>query len=136
MSAPLLNQQWRLAARPEALPDRSHWSWTEQAVEPLQAGEVLVEVQYVSLDPAMRGWMNAGRSYIDGVEVGDVMRAAAGGRVVESSFDGISAGQSVVGLLGVQRYAVVDGRRLLVADLKMAPLAKRVGGHTPRRSQK
>ena len=77
---PRRNHQVRLAARPSGLPRRSDWSFTEEPVPAPGAGEFVVAISHISLDPAMRGWMNAGASYIDPVEIGDVMRAGAVGR--------------------------------------------------------
>ena len=71
----LVNHQFRLAARPVGLPKASDWSYTEEPVREPGEGEVLVKVLHLSLDPAMRGWMNEGRSYIAPVGIGDVMRA-------------------------------------------------------------
>ena len=59
-----VNHQFRLAARPVGLPKRSDWSLTEEPAPEPSDGEFLVEILYISLDPAMRGWMNEGRSYI------------------------------------------------------------------------
>ena len=60
----LTNHQVRLAARPVGLPRRSDWSFTSEPVAEPDAGGVLVQTLSLSLDPAMRGWMNEGRSYI------------------------------------------------------------------------
>src|SRR6185369_10438057 len=77
------NHQIRLAARPIGLPKATDWQTTSEPVaEP--AGGVLVKVLTLSLDPAMRGWMNEGRSYIKPVEIGEVMRAGGVGRVIAS----------------------------------------------------
>ena len=79
-----VNHQFRLAARPVGLPKPSDWSYTEEPVAEPGDGEVLVKIAYVSLDPAMRGWMNDGRSYIPPVGIGEVMRAFAVGEVIAS----------------------------------------------------
>ncbi|MGO9851444.1 MAG: NADP-dependent oxidoreductase, partial [Steroidobacteraceae bacterium] len=77
-----VNHQYRLAARPVGLPKPSDWSYTEEPVAEPGEGEVLVKNLYVGLEPAMRGWMNEGRSYIPPVGIGEVMRAFAAGRVI------------------------------------------------------
>src|SRR5688572_25887345 len=77
-----INHQFRLAARPVGMAKRSDFSWTEEPVPEPKEGELVVEILYVSLDPAMRGWMNEGRSYIPPVALGEVMRAGGAGRVV------------------------------------------------------
>ena len=79
-----MNRQFRLAARPVGLPKPSDWQLTEETPAPLQDGEVRVRVLYLSLDPAMRGWMNEGKSYIRPVAIGEVMRAGGVG-IVEAS---------------------------------------------------
>lgn len=117
-----INHQIRLAARPVGLPQRSDWNFTEEPVRPPGAGEVLVRVLYLSLDPAMRGWMNEGRSYIAPVAVGDVMRAGAAGKVIASNHPQFAAGDYVTGALGVQEYALSDGKGLVKVDPKVAPL--------------
>ena len=79
-----INHQIKLAARPVGLPKRSDWQFTETPIPEPRDGEVLTRVLYLSLDPAMRGWMNEGKSYIAPVGIGDVMRAGAVGKVVAS----------------------------------------------------
>lgn len=117
-----VNHQIRLAARPVGLPKRSDWRFTEEAVPQPGAGQVLVKVLYVSLDPAMRGWMNEGRSYIAPVAIGEVMRAGAAGRIVASNHPRFAVGDYVTGALGVQEYALSDGQGLFKVDPNLAPL--------------
>jgi NADPH-dependent curcumin reductase len=76
----------------------------------------------VSLDPAMRGWMNDARSYVPPVAIGEVMRAFAVGRVIDSRHPDLTVGDHVSGVLGVQEYAVVDRRGLNKLDPALAPL--------------
>jgi NADPH-dependent curcumin reductase CurA len=117
-----VNHQIRLAARPVGLPKRSDWNFTEEAVRPPAAGEFLVRVQYISLDPAMRGWMNEGRSYIAPVALGEVMRAGAAGCVIESKHPQFAVGDCVTGGFGVQEYALSDGKGVVRVDPRIAPL--------------
>jgi NADPH-dependent curcumin reductase len=117
----LINHQIRLAARPVGMPKRSDWAFTEEAVAQPSAGEVLVKVLYLSLDPAMRGWMNAGKSYIRPVEIGEVMRAGAVGRVIASGDAKFPVGAAVVGGFGVQEYACVNSSEVTLIDLRLAP---------------
>lgn len=76
----------------------------------LKDGEVLVRVEYVSLDPAMRGWLRDARSYLPPVQIGEVMRAGGVGVIVASKFPGLSKGDQVSGTLGWQQYARVPGK--------------------------
>ncbi|MGH2870418.1 MAG: NADP-dependent oxidoreductase [Solirubrobacteraceae bacterium] len=117
-----VNHQIRLAARPVGLPKDSDWELTEEPVADPGDGEVVVKVKYLSLDPAMRGWMNDGRSYIAPVEIGAVMRAGAAGEVVASNFDGLSPGDHISGMLGAQEYATVSGKGVTKVDPSVAPL--------------
>ncbi len=103
-----MNRQVRLAARPESLPKDSDWQFTAEPVAEPGEGGVLVEVTHLSLDPAMRGWMNEGRSYIAPVAIGEVMRAGGVGRVLASNHAGFAPGDAVSGLFGVQEVVNVS----------------------------
>jgi NADPH-dependent curcumin reductase CurA len=101
---------------------RTDFDYTEEALPDPADGQMLVQVLYISLDPAMRGWMNEGRSYVPSVAIGDVMRAIGIGRVVESKNPKFTAGDFVSGLFGVQEYAISDGRGVTPANPALAPL--------------
>ena len=83
-------------------------------------GSFVVETSHLSIDPAMRGWMNAGPSYVPPVEVGEVMRAGAVGRVTASEHPGFAEGDYVYGAFGVQEYALSDGQGVSVIDTSLA----------------
>jgi NADPH-dependent curcumin reductase CurA len=116
-----MNHQVRLAARPSGLPERSDWELTEEPIPTPGPGELVTAISHVSLDPAMRGWMNAGASYIEPVEIGDVMRAATVGRVLTSEHSGFGPGDHVYGTFGVQEYALSDGKGVMKIDPSLAP---------------
>lgn len=116
------NRQFRLAARPVGLPKASDWEFVTEPARAPGEDEVLVGVEYLSLDPAMRGWMNEGKSYIAPVKIGDVMRAGGVGKVISSSAPGFAAGDFVSGSLGIQAFATVRGKDLIKIDPKLAPL--------------
>ncbi len=99
-----VNHQCRLAARPVGLPTAANWQFTEEPVAEPGEGGVLVQVLALSLDPAMRGWMNEGKSYIAPVGIGDVMRAGGVGVVVASKNPAFPVGCHVTGSPGVQEY--------------------------------
>jgi len=122
-----VNHQFQLAARPVGLPKPSDWHYAEVPVAEPGEGEVLVKVQYISLDPAMRGWMNDGRSYIAPVGIGDVMRSFSAGEVIASNDPDVAVGEHVGGLLGVQEYAVAHGKGVFKVDTKLAPLPVYLG---------
>ena len=125
--ASLTNHQVRLAARPQGEAKRSDWNFTTEAVADPGPGGFVVKTLYLSLDPAMRGWMNEGRSYIAPVGIGDVMRAFAAGEVVASNDPDIAVGDHVGGLLGVQEYAVAHGKAVFKLDTSLAPLPVYLG---------
>jgi NADPH-dependent curcumin reductase len=100
-----LNHQVRLAARPMGLPQPSDWQHTSEPVGECPAGGIVVKTLLLSLDPAMRGWMNEGKSYIAPVEIGAVMRAGGIGRVVASQHAGFAVGDLLSVGCGVQEYA-------------------------------
>ncbi len=117
-----INHQFRLAARPEGMPKQSDWDFTEEAVPDPAEGELLVKVLYISLDPAMRGWMNEGKSYVPPVAIGEVMRAIDVGQVVATRNPDFAEGDFVTGLFGVQQYALAKGEGTRTLDLNLAPL--------------
>jgi len=121
------NTQVRLATRPTGLPDDAVWDVTTEAVPEPADGEFLLRTEYVSLDPAMRGWLNEGRSYIPPVGIGEVMRAGVVGQVVTSRNDRFPEGAHVVATTGVQEYAVSDGKGVQVVDADRAPLPTYLG---------
>jgi NADPH-dependent curcumin reductase CurA len=121
------NHQIRLAARPTGLPDASSWELTTEPIPQPQDGEMVVEITHLSVDPAMRGWMNAGASYIEPVEIGAVMRAGAVGRVTESRHPDFPAGEHVYGAFGVQEYALSNGHGVTRIDPSLAPLPTYLG---------
>jgi NADPH-dependent curcumin reductase CurA len=128
-SVPASNRQVLLASRPVGRPTRENWRIVDAPMPGPVAGGVLVEVLMLSLDPAMRGWMNEGRSYIEPVAIGDVMRAGGVGRVVASDVPAFAVGDHVSGLLGVQRFCALDAAGLRRAGLvridpAIAPLPK------------
>ncbi len=118
----MTNQQYLLAARPVGLPKKRDWQFKESPVPEPSDGELLIKVLYISLDPAMRGWMNDVRSYIEPVAIGAVMRAGAVGEVVTSNHPEFKAGEHVTGMFGVQRYAISNGQGVLKVDSSLAPL--------------
>ena len=123
----MLNHQFRLAARPVGEPKRNDWNYIEEPAREPGEQEVLVQTLYLSLDPAMRGWMNEGKSYIPPVQIGEVMRAGGVGRVLSSKHPGFAAGDHVYGTLGVQKYATLNGKQLTKIDPRLAPLPTYLG---------
>ena len=122
-----LNHRFTLAARPVGMPKRSDWNYAAEPIPDLADGQLLIKILYVSLDPAMRGWMNEGKSYVPPIGIGEVMRAGGLGRVVQSKNPAFAVGDHVYGMLGVQQYAVNAGKGLTKVDPKLAPLPVYLG---------
>ena len=105
------NRQWLLAKRPMGMVSAANFEFREVPVPAPGAGEILVRNLYLSFDPAMRGWMEDRPSYIPPVGLGEVMRCAAVGQVIESHDGGIPVGSFVSGFFGWQEYALAGPGR-------------------------
>ena len=123
----VLNKQLLLQQRPLGLPKKDTWKLVETDIPKPKEGEFLVQCDYVSLDPAMRGWINAGKSYIAPVELNDVMRAGGVGKIIESNHQDFKVGEYVYGQTGVQQYIVTDGKGWHNVDPTLAPLPMYLG---------
>lgn len=122
------NHQIRLAARPVGLPKDSDWSFTDEPVALPADGGVLVRTTHLSLDPAMRGWMNEGKSYIAPVGIGEVMRAGGIGEVVASRNPAFAVGDKVSAGLGVQAYCLIPADQIKRSGL--VKIDTRLGSET------
>ena len=116
------NRQFLLAKRPVGAATRDTFTFQRVPVVQPEEGQILVKNEYLSLDPAMRGWMNEGKSYIPPVALGDVMRALGVGKVIASAHPGFAVGDYVNGALGVQDYFTGEPRGFYKVDPKLVPL--------------
>ena len=124
---PSTHRQIRLAARPAGYPEESDFRVVESPVPEPGAGEFLVRVVYLSLDPYMRGRMSDARSYVPPVALGDVMEGGTVGEVVRSNHPGFAVGDVVEGRLGWQEYAVSAGKGVRKIDPAAAPISTALG---------
>ena len=118
----MINKQVLFTKRPIGTPDESIWKHVESKVRDLQDNEFLIKNHYISLDPAMRGWMNDARSYIEPVQLGEVMRAGTVGEVVKSNNEDFKVGQFVSGWGGAQEYCISSGdnyNKIYPADMPL-----------------
>ena len=110
-----------LSTRPTGVPGPEHFTVQEATSPPLQDGQLLIRVTHVSVDPAMRGWVNAVANYSEPVGIGEVMRSFAVGDVVESRHPEYAEGEVLMGMFGWQEMAVVGQdaiwRRVTETDL-------------------
>jgi NADPH-dependent curcumin reductase CurA len=118
----LTNHKFLLAARPVGMPKSTDWTYVEEPVAEPKDGELLVHLSYISLDPAMRMWINDVRSYMPPVGIGEVMRALGVGIVAASRNHTFAVGDHVSGVFGLQEYAIADGRGVRKIDPRIAPL--------------
>ena len=117
-----MNRVVRLNTRPIGEAKRSDFTFTDEPLLVLEDGQLLVKTLFLSLDPAMRGWMNEAKSYIPPVALGDVMRAGGVGEVMESNNPKFAVGDKVSGMTNVQTWCVTDGRGFTKVDPALAPL--------------
>src|SRR5947209_3283127 len=121
------NRQVLLAARPRGEPTLDDFSLVEAEVPEPGPGQMLLRVVYLSLDPYMRGRMNAGPSYAAPVEVGGVMEGAAVCEVLRSNLPGYRPGDLVVARTGWQEYALSDGQGVRKVDAALGPISYALG---------
>lgn len=121
------NKQVLLASRPTGWVQESNFSIVESDIPKPGPGELLVRNLWLSLDPYMRGRMNAVKSYARYVEIGEVMVGGTVGQVVESNHPKFRTGDHVVGSLGWQLYAVSNGEGLAKIDSGAVPLSAYLG---------
>jgi NADPH-dependent curcumin reductase len=123
----MVNKKMLLVQRPTGMVAQQNFNIIEDEITNLADGEILIKNEYISIDPAMRGWMNEGTTYIKGVAIGEVMRAFAVGTIVESKNTNFSVGDCVQGLLGVQQYCISDGTQLSKIQLNDTPMSWHIG---------
>ncbi len=122
-----MNKQLKLAKRPVGMPENDTWTMESNPVPEIGEGEILIQNHYISLDPAMRGWMNEQKSYIPPVQIGEVMRAGSVGEVIDSKNSKFSKGDFVSGWGGVQQYVASDGAGWYKVDPNLVPLPTYIG---------
>ncbi|OBH12479.1 NADP-dependent oxidoreductase [Mycobacterium sp. E1747] len=114
------NRRFLLRERPTGRIGPDTFELTEEAIPELGDGEALVRVNWISLDPTNRMWINDTPTYLPPVGIGEVMRAAGIGEVVASKSSTYAVGQQVQGLLGWQEYAVLTDTSM-VNPVDVAP---------------
>lgn len=123
-----MNKQLLFVKRPVGEAGSDTWEMKTSPIPEPQEGEVLIKQHYISLDPAMRGWMNDSKSYIEPMAIGSVMRAGSVGEVIQSNnHPKFKVGEFVSGHGGVQQYEATRGEGYYVVDPKLAPLPTYIG---------
>jgi NADPH-dependent curcumin reductase CurA len=121
------NRQVLLASRPRGEPGPDNFKLVETAVPEPGPGQMLLRTIYLSLDPYMRGRMNAAASYAKRVEVGEVMEGRAVCAVVKSNLPGYKVGDIVVAGTGWQEYSLSDGDGVQRVDPALGPISYALG---------
>ncbi len=123
-----MNKQVIFKKRPEGMPNADTWALETQAIPEPGEGEVLIQQHYISLDPAMRGWLNDVKSYIPPVQIGEVMRAGSVGLVIKANNHPMfNVGDCLTGWGGVQQYVVTNGENWYQVDPTLAPMTTYIG---------
>ena len=124
-----INKQWLLDQRPKGMPGDECWKLNEEEVRPLEKGEVLIKILYLSIDPYMRGRMNDGESYAEPAALGEPMTGESVGVVVESESDKYMKGDYLCVHKGWQTYIIASDEEpaLFKADPSIVPLQTYLG---------
>lgn len=121
---PKTNTQVRLKSRPNGIPQAEHFEIAQAPIPALRDGQLLVRNDYLSVEPAMRGWVSAVSNYSAPVGIGEVMRSFTAGEVIASTHPQFAAGDKVMGMFGWQEYAAADAsaitRKVKETDLPLS----------------
>jgi len=118
----------RLAKRPMGLATPDCFTIAKEEVRQPAEGEILLRVDYISLDPAMRGWMTDRKSYIPPIGIGEIVRAGVVGEVIASNAPNVAVGDFMSGWGGVAQYFTGSPQMFNKVDPKLAPLQRYLGG--------
>jgi hypothetical protein len=122
-----INHLWRLAIRPHGMMKESDFTFLTEPILPLGNNQFLIRNVYLSIDPAIRGWLYEGKSYLPPVQIGEVVRCLGVGVVEESTHPGFATGDLVQGLLGWQEYALSNGEGITKLQPSKLPLSAEIG---------
>jgi NADPH-dependent curcumin reductase len=122
-----MNKKILLIKRPQGMAADTDFQLVETVIPTIAADEILIKNEYVSLDPAMRGWMNEGTTYIKGVGLNEPMRAFTAGIVVQSNNINFAVGDAVQGLFTVQQNVISNGENISKLDTKNIPISWYLG---------
>ncbi|MBI2959100.1 MAG: NADP-dependent oxidoreductase [Betaproteobacteria bacterium] len=121
------NRQVLFASRPRGWVSEDNFRLVESPLPVAAEGQVLVRNHWLSLDPYMRGRMDAGKSYAKGAELGQVMVGGTAGEVLESKSPKFKTGDMVAGALGWQEYGAAEAAALTRIDTSLAPASYYLG---------
>jgi len=112
----------------KGIPGNNTWAITHDPIADPGEGEIAIKLHYLSIDPAIKGWITDKKSYIEAVKPGDVMRGFGVAEVIASRSDYFKVGDFCTGFTGIQTHATMDSRLLRKIDPNLAPLTRFMGG--------
>src|ERR1039457_939034 len=121
------SREIRLASRPKGIPTAANFTLARVELEPLQDQQVLVRNLFLSVDPYMRGRMNAGKSYVPPFELGKPLDGGAVGEVIESRAREFKPGDAVTSNFGWREYFMASPKELHPVSRAVQPLSVYLG---------
>lgn len=122
-----MNKQWLLNSRPDGEPTPDNFKMVETAIPSPGEGEFVMKTIYMSLDPYMRGRMNASKSYSASAEIGEPMLGSGVAVVTQSNNAAFKEGDYVMGMTKWQSHSVSNGEGIMKLNPKLAPISTAVG---------
>jgi len=104
------NQKWTLKKRPTGLVDESNFEFIKEKLPGLKDGEILIQTEYLSVDPTQRMWLTDMPGYLPPIQIDEVIRSSGMARVIASKSERFQEGELVNGLVGWQTHLVTDGK--------------------------
>ena len=104
------NKKWILKKRPKGLVEESNFKFVEEELSELQDGEILIQTEYLSVDPTQRMWLTDMPGYLPPIQIDEVIRSGGMGRVIKSKNERFDEGDLVNGFMGWQTHLISDGK--------------------------
>ena len=104
------NKKWILKKRPKGLVEESNFKFIEEELSELQDGEILIQTEYLSVDPTQRMWLTDMPGYLPPIQIDEVIRSGGMGRVIKSKNERFDEGDLVNGFMGWQTHLISDGK--------------------------
>ena len=104
------NKKWILKKRPIGLVDESNFDFIEEELPAVKDGEILIQNEYLSVDPTQRMWLTDMPGYLPPIQIDEVIRSGGMGRVIESKNDKFDEGDLVNGFVGWQTHLISNGK--------------------------
>jgi hypothetical protein len=123
----IVSREIRLVSRPKGIPTAANFTLAQSTLEPLQDQQVLVRNLFMSVDPYMRGRMNAGKSYVPAFELGKPLDGGAVGEVIESRAKEFKAGDAVTSNFGWREFFIASAKDLHPVSREIQPLSVYLG---------